>query len=259
MDKLAFLAGATDAADLSPAPAPAEAPGEPTPAPEPQEATPRPRDEQGRFAPASSEAAGGEASRVEGEAARQPPLSDKELGGTLKALLDTRDRAQAAERERDALKSQLAEHQAKLEAQANPPSVEAQLEARLYAQNLTMSRRFAEKEYGKDEVATVHEWAAARCDADPVFNAQMRSSDHPYEDAMRAWNREQIVSKVTPERLAAFEAWEKGRSAAPADPTATPAPSPAPPRSLATASGTGAAGAAHVPTHPGAAFEAAIR
>jgi len=164
------------------------------------------------------------------------------------ALMDERDKRQALER-------QIAEFKAR-ETPPAPPTRDEQLEAALYSQNLRSSRRFAEREYGKDVIATVHDWAAARCDADPHFNSQMRSSDDPYEAAFQAYNREQIVSKVTPDRLAAFEAWEQAQAELQA---ANPSPQPSaprPPTSLANVPGTGARGKPSGEEGEGAAFNA---
>ena len=94
-----------------------------------------------------------------------------------------------------------------------------------------------------------------------MFNHQMRSSEDPYEAAYQAFNRERIVSRVTPDRLAAFEAWEaaQGRAApghiAQYHPAAYPPPVP---RSLAGAPGNGNAGAAPTPVGPGQAFASVI-
>jgi hypothetical protein len=167
-------------------------------------------------------------------------------------MLDEREKRQALER-------RLAEIEAN-KAPTPPPPPEEQLRQALYAQNLKVSRKFAERQYGADTIAQVHDWAAKRCDEDRHFNAQMQSSDDPYEAAYQAYNREQIVQKVSPERLAAFEAWEAAQAAAQAQ-AQTPAHQPAaavPPRSLANAPGNGAAGAPHVPTGPGEAFRAVI-
>ncbi|MGH7016739.1 MAG: hypothetical protein ACRED8_06600, partial [Caulobacteraceae bacterium] len=165
--------------------------------------------------------------------------------------LDERDK-------RKALEAQLAAYRERerewLAANAEPPSPEASLEARAYAQNLSISRRFAEKEYGREEVKELHDWAFQKCEADPFFNELMRSSDDPYEAAMQARNREMIAAKVTPDRLAQFEAWEKAQAEAQnANGASTPPQPPAvpPPRSLATAPNAGGISAtpqgAHVP------------
>lgn len=141
-----------------------------------------------------------------------------------------------------------------------PPPQEEPFAAALYAQNLRISRRFAEREHGADTVAAVHDWAVQRCDADAAFNAQMRSSDDPYGAAFAAYHREQIAAKVTPERLAAFEAWERAQAAlAGHAPTqAQPPAQPTPPRSLAEVPGTGLRGQAVTDVAEGAAFGAAF-
>jgi hypothetical protein len=142
----------------------------------------------------------------------------------------------------------------------------AQVEVALYSQNLRASRRFAEREYGKDSVAMIHDWATRRCDEDPHFNQQMRSSDDPYEAAILAYNREQILRTVKPDDLAAFKAWQAAQAAVQGQNTANPRQrgghpatlSKPVPRSLATASGTGGAGAPHTPMGPGQAFANAL-
>jgi hypothetical protein len=173
----------------------------------------------------------------------------------ISALLDEREQRQKAQREAQELRDWKAAQQ---QAAAQPQTPDEQFQAALYQHALSVSRRFAEREHGPELTAAVHDWAAARCDADPFFNAQMRSSDDPYGAAFQAYNREQIAAKVTPERLAAFEAWEQAQAQLQTQQPATPAaPSPVP-RSLATAPGNGAAGAAHVPVGPGEAFAAVI-
>ncbi len=151
----------------------------------------------------------------------------------IAALRSEREKRQAAERELAALK-------------AEPPADTGRLETALQAQTLLVSRKFADRQYGAETMAQVHDWATARCDADPGFNQRMRISDDPYEAAMQAWRREQVLEAVQPDDLEAFKAWKAGQSATP----------PAPPRSLATAPGNGAAGRPHVPVGDGEAYGA---
>ena len=170
------------------------------------------------------------------KAARLPGLS---------ALLDEREKRQAAER-------RIAELEAR-QAPQDPLSSDPTVEDRLRAVAITASRKFAEKEYGKDVVAKVHDWALAKCDADPHFNHAMTSSDDPYESAYQAFNREQIIDAVrTPDDLAEFQAWKAAKAA-------PPPPQPPLPKSLATAPGNGAAGKAHVPVGAGQAYGSIIR
>lgn len=180
----------------------------------------------------------------------------------LGAMLDEREKRQAAEkalkdfqarveRERDAWRAE------------NPPSPAEQLDAALHAQNLRLSRKFAAQQYGREQVDKVHDWAFRRCETDPQFNAAMRASDDPYEAAMQAYIREQIVAEVGMGDLEAFRAWKAATQAVaqagetPPPPPQQP-PAPAPPRSLATAAGTGAVGKDFVPTGEGEAFRAAF-
>ena len=183
----------------------------------------------------------------------QAPLTEKETVGFYKAMQEERDKRQAAER-------RIAELTARAEP-AEPPDPTSELQMALYGQKLGVSRKFAEREYGKDAMAAVHDWASAKCDADPAFNTMMRSSDDPYEDAMQAFNRERVLKEVGPGELDEFKAW-KAAKADPAQQTPPPpqsTPQPPVPRSLATAPGNGAAGKAHVPVGEGLAFASIIK
>ncbi len=262
-DKLGFL-DAPGAAEPS---ATSGVPAAPAPAPEPAPSGPA-RDEHGRFAspaasptPEPSPAATGDPGASTGVPG-QPAATPAEPGHVpISALLDEREKRQAEKAAREALERRLEA----LTAQRDPPpelTRDQQLEAALYNQNLRASRRFAEREYGKEAIAAVHDWAAARCDQDPPFNAQMRASEDPYEAAFQAYNREQILQTVKPTDLAAFKAWQAAQAAAGqltgANPAMAANAAAAVPRSLATASGTGGAGAPHVPVGPGMAFANAI-
>ena len=179
--------------------------------------------------------------------AKQPPLTEKETVGFYKAMQEERDRRQAAEK-------RIAELEARREP-VEPPTQDQMVEARLRSVTLTASRKFADREYGKELLAEVHDWAVAKCDADPHFNASMMSDDDPYEKAVQAYNREQIAAEVqSPDDLAQFKAWKAAQAAAP-QAQATPKPAEPPiPKSLADAPGNGAAGAPYVNVGGGEAF-----
>ncbi len=165
----------------------------------------------------------------------QLPLSDKETVGFYKAMQDEREKRQALER-------QLAELHTSRETTDQPP-LSRELEETVYANNLRVSRRFAEREYGREVVAAVHEWAAAKCDADPLFNQRMRASVDPYEDAKAFYDREHGFS--SPSSQAARTPFKILDSA--------------PPRSLADAPGNGAAGKPHTPVGDGNAYASLFR
>ncbi len=183
----------------------------------------------------------------EPQAAPEPPAQT----APIEALLSERDKRKAAEAKAAELQERIDEAQ---RASQPAPTPEASLQAELYAQRMDMSRMFAESRYGADEVARLHDWAKAKCDADPLFNEAMRSSRNPYEEAAQARNREMIAAKVTPDRLAAFEAWEAAQQAAAGQAQTAPTPAtPAPPRSLVSATN---AGGATKTTAPENAYEA---
>jgi hypothetical protein len=240
-DTLAFLSGGTEDTAAAPSPAP-EAPS----------ATPEgpPRGPDGRFASREP------ASDAGGAAASAPAAPRPEPGHVpLSAVLDERERRQAAE-------ARLAEYEA-LQREAVAQAQDAELppaervEHALYAQNLRASRRFAEREYGKGAITALHDWAVARCDADPFFNQQMLASEDPYEAAYRAWQSEQVLARVSPTDLADYEAWKTARAAVVSaargsGPGGFPQ-QPAPPRSLATAPNAGGSGLPEIQFGPGAA------
>jgi hypothetical protein len=161
-------------------------------------------------------------------ASTQAPLSDRETAGFFRAMQEERERRQALEAELAALRNDREPSSTTL--------AERDLGVTVYANNLRVSRRFAEREYGREVVAAVHDWAAARCDSDPAFNARMRASDDPYEAAKQAYDQEQPLRHATPSLLD------------------TP-----PPRSLATAPGNGAVGKPHVPVGDGNAYESLFK
>lgn len=227
------------------------------------------RDASGRFVgkpdPASGSgeaapAAAGEASAHEPAKPAQAPAQAEGATAPISALLDERDKRKAAEERARALEERLAASRP-----AQPPMApQDQIRLERYADNLRYSRRFAEKEHGKELIEKVHEWAVAKADSDPAWNAQMMRSDDPYEAAVADYQREQLLGQVTPSRFAEFQAWEKAqaeaRAAAGGDSGAQqqqPAAA-APPRSIADAPGTGGAGKPHVNVGPGEAFKSAI-
>jgi hypothetical protein len=182
---------------------------------------------------------------ADASAGRSAPVAPGHV--PLSAMLDEREKRQSLERQLNDLQQHLAP--------PPPLPLEEQVEARLYASNLSASRRFAEREHGREAVGAVHQWAVARCDADPFFNQQMRSSDDPYEAAIQAYNRERVVAEVSAGDLEAFRAWK----AASAGQGQVPFPSrsqPAAriPRSLANAPGNGAAGRSGVSVGEGSAY-----
>lgn len=116
-------------------------------------------------------------------------------------------------------------------------------EHRIYQTQLQMSERFARNQYGEELTTAAKEWAIEKCNHDPHFNAKVRESGDPVGYAVQEYQRDQIVSSVTPDDFAQFTAWKQAQAglAQPAtqqEPTSQAKP---PPRSLASAPSAGPA------------------
>jgi hypothetical protein len=166
-------------------------------------------------------------------------------------VLDERDKRKQLER-------QLEEYRQRQEVPAPEPvdpwtdldgalaQRDQQYQQALFQQKLEMSRRFAEMQHGKEEVATAVEWARALCDSDQAFNHKVFTSSDPIGLAVEQYRKEQIASAMTMDDFKAFQAWKAAQSnpqpqavqPVPAQPA--PSPAPLPPRSLASTQSAGA-------------------
>jgi len=204
--------------------------------------------------------------------AAPPPAPEPDAGETpslqaghvpIAAMLDEREKRQAAERRARDLED-WKRQQEEVFAQPLPP--DQVLAAQRYQDNLRYSRKFAERQFGKELIDQVHQWAYDRAERDPYFNAEMAAHDDPYEAAVLAYNHEQVLQAVSPADLEAFRAWKAAQAQAPGETPALQTPARAnhvapkpPPVSLANASGTGALGANAVPTGEGEAYASLFR
>lgn len=169
----------------------------------------------------------------------------------ITALLDERDKRKAMEQELERLRA----------AQQPVQTVEApdmfedpdgfaayqdqKVQAALYGQKLQFSERMAKKEYGADVFEQAKAWAFERCNTDPMFNAKVAQSPDPYDFAISEWKREQIVSQVTPDDFAQFQAWKTAQTQLEAQTKPSPV---APPRSLASAPSAGGISTEAIPS-----------
>jgi hypothetical protein len=215
----------------------------------------RQRDEHGRFAlKAEPEPTATHAPTSEPQPAAQPEAAPapapEPQHAPLTALLDERDKRQAAERERDALRAQVQSQQPvempdpDLDPAGFAQFQESRLQQVLLNQTLNTSERFARKEHGAETVESAKQWALQKFGSDPHYQAQILADADPYERLVTDWKRDQLFSKVTdPSDFDAFLAWKAAQGqlqqqqAAPAAP-ATPAPA-IPPPSLASAPSAG--------------------
>lgn len=182
----------------------------------------------------------------------------------IAALLDERDKRQAADARAQRLEQWRQQEEEKARRQpppdryADPEAYEAhrdqQIEAVLYNQNLRMSERLAVMEHGQEVVAAVKAWYDTASAQDPHFDQKVRGSPDPYAVVIAEWKRQQFLNKVDPGEYEAFLTWKAGQAAgqapaAPAQPAAgaphAPPAAPAPPR--ASIAGAPAAGRVAAP------------
>lgn len=266
------------AEDLTPDPvveaAPAaEAPAEAAPAAEGQ-----PRGPDGKFAPVAPvvEAAPAAEAAPVVEAAPAPapaPVQTPEQSfAPLAALLDEREKRQAAEKRANELQEWRTQQEAQARKQPTPDPEQdpagyrqfqqSQLDQVFWDQRLEMSRGFAEVRHGPEVTAQAFQWGVERCDTDPFFNAKVRASKDPVGLVVSEYQQHQLVSSLTPEDIAAFQAWKAGQGA-PA-PTAAPAPvvavapppAPVAPRASIAAAPSAARSTAPLPRDGEATYEA---
>lgn len=231
-------AASQPAAEAAPA---AEAPAAP-PEPEAPVAEGQARGPDGKFAavaPPAEAAPVAAAEPVAAPAPADPPFAP------IAALLDERDKRQASERRAEAAEKKATELQAwrdQQEAAARRQPVksreedpegweqrrEAQFQEQLRNQGLMTSRALAEVKHGEDVVAEAYKWGFDRCDSDPFFNAKVAASADPVGTVVAEWKREQLLARIDPAQLDAFQKWQADQAAAPA-----PGSPPAPPHAAA--------------------------
>lgn len=223
--------------------APVAAAPQPDPAnPPAPDAQPQPATEAAPAAPTQSDA--------EQAAAMHVPLA---------TFLDMRDRANRHEQEARQLREWRAQQEAAARRQP-PPSREEdpegyeqhreqRFQAALYDQKLSFSERMAVQAHGKDAVAAAKTWYDSYAAQDPFFDRKVASSPDPYEVVITEWKRQQLLTRIAPEDLDAFQDWKAAQAgqapAAPANPAAGAPPAPparpaAPRPSIAAAPSAGA-------------------
>lgn len=243
-DFLAAVEADNTAAPVEEPKAEPETPAEPEAQPE-QPKDEQPRDDKGKFAP-----------KAEPEPAPEPepaaePVAPEPQHAPITALLDEREKRQAAERELQAIRQQIAQSQQ--QADVPDPDMdpvgyaqfqEGRIQQVLLNQTLNTSERFARKEHGADTVEAAKAWSLQRFAADPFYQQQVLNDPDPYEKVVTDYKRDQLFSKVSdPSDFDAFLAWKAAQGQLQqqqAAPAASPNPAPAiPPRSLASAPSAG--------------------
>jgi hypothetical protein len=201
-DPLAFLDEKPGSEEPAQEPAQAEAP-EPAATPE----------------PAQPEPAATEPEPVAAEAAQPVGVVP------IAALMAERDKRQELER-------QLAQL-----APIEPPAMPSeqyldpvqQLAVQQHQLRYQISEAKAEVRHGEDLVREAKQWAIQRAQQDPLFDARIDRAPDPFTQIVEDYKREQMLSQVTPEVFAQFQAWRAAQQQQPATPVAAPAVAVSPP------------------------------
>lgn len=241
----------------------------------------------GKFLP-KAEAAPVEPVVEAAPAAPAPVIAPEPNHAPLAALLDERDKRQAAEAraneaERKARDLETWRQQQEAAATRRPVPTrdedpegyeahrQAQIDSALYDQRIEMSRGFAEMRHGPEVAKAAVDWGFARCDQDPHFNEKVRTHRDPIGFVVAEYQREQTLGKLgDPAEIDRYLAWKAAQAtpapvaepaplAAPAQSVAAPPPPPAAPRPSLAAAPSAAGTAAAIPRDGEAAWDAMFR
>lgn len=222
-------------------------PGEPT---LPPEASPPPAAAPEAAAPAAAaapeaaapaaDAAGEQAPAAPASAAPAEGAAPAQAGHTvpLPTFLDLRDRATAAENEARQLRAWRAQQEAAARRQPPPDPVadpvayeqhrEEAFQDALFGERVRNSFGLAELRHGAEVAQRAYRWGLQRCDQDPFFNQKVRASLDPGGLVVAEFKREQMLARLDPNDLDAFQAWKAAQQPG-AQPGAQPQPSAAAP------------------------------
>lgn len=196
----------------------------------------------------------------------EPPAKPEPGHVPLTAMLDERDKRQAAEK-------RLAEYE---RAQQKPaptppdpyedPAAFADFQTQQTQQHalnirLDLSEDLARSKHGEEPVNNARDWALAKMAQSPAFNHEVLSHRNPYEFIVQQHQRDQLVAQVQGSDFEEFKAWQAAKAgltqSQPAATAAPPAPVAAPPRSLAAA--TSAGGLQAIPQGEGVAYDSLFK
>lgn len=231
-----------------------------TPQPEASQADGPARGPDGKFAP-KSEAAPEPAPQptpVQPEPVAAQPKADQPPPGYVPVSV-----VQELRQEIKALKQPAPAPQPPPDRYADPDGYEAYREqqehdARLNLR-LDLSEEMARVQHGDNLVDTARDWAIQQFQNRPAFYAEVISQRNPYGYVVAQYQRDQMISQVTPDEFAKYQAWKSAQAQAQAGAPLSPQSPPAPPRSLANASSAGGGKPGDMPTHEGSAFEATFK
>lgn len=170
----------------------------------------------------------------------------------ITALLDERDKRKAMEQELERLRAaqQPAQTVEAPDMFEDPDGFAAYQQQMSYQTTLNakldISEDMARDKFGDEKVETAKNWALQQFAADPAFQKKVLSQRNPYRFVVEQYDREQMVSQVTPDDFAQFQAWKAAQTQLEAQ--TKPTPPAVPPRSLASAPSAGGISTEPIPS-----------
>jgi hypothetical protein len=166
----------------------------------------------------------------------------------LAALLSERDKRMAEQNMRRQLEDQIAalSRQPVMEPQEPPyhdplaytDFVAQQMALQVQRHRYELSEVRASVKHGEDFVQQAKAWAREKVSADPLYDARVDQSPDPFTVIVEDYKREQMLSQLTPDAWAQFQAWQAAQVGQPPSPQtgaiAAPPPSKTPFTSLKT-------------------------
>ena len=177
---------------------------------EASEAQPEPETvEEAPEAEAVEPAETGEQEQAEEPDSPPPGDDDKAITGRISALLDEREKRQAAERKAGELEKRLAEMEKPQEAPKPIDPYEdpegfhdqqrAMVEQVALSQRVQTSKMFAEQQHGSEAVAEAYAAFDAACNADPAVAALSQSiiqNPHPMGEVVKWHQRQKLLDEI---------------------------------------------------------------
>lgn len=246
-----------------------------------------PRDDQGRFAPKDTQPVDDSPPPAE----PAPPVADAQPALApdttpvqpsapppgyipMAAVLDERDKRQKFERELEDYKRRYEELTRKAPEPVDPIAdpdafnrhIEAQVARAKWDAITSVSYSMALRHHGAEKVKQAEEWLAGELQSNPGMWTQVQRQPDPYDFVVSQHQRTMRLQKIgdeDPEAWAQKWAEANGYIKAPSQPVAdraalSPQSAPIPKASIASAPSAGGK-SPHVPTGPGAAFEAVFK
>lgn len=159
----------------------------------------------------------------------EPPLAAEEPPAPqhvpLTTFLDMRDKYSAANKKAAELEQWRQQQEAQARRQPAPDPFDDPAGALAHRdqsvaeqfRNLRLdnSERFATLKHGEDVVKAAQDWYDKEGSRDRFLDQKVEASKDPFGTVVEEWKRSQLLSKISPDQLDAFQQWQASQTANP--------------------------------------------